>query len=737
MVFDKSKFLGQYKAETGEHLANLNQGLLKLEKEPGDRGLLEAMMREAHTLKGSSMMMGYPSISQIGHGMENGLQKALEGKVRMAKSHFDVLFKCLDAIEPILNEVEFGQDNDQTAADALKDEVDRIFRESAALEPAAEPAENGQLPAEGSQDAAPPADGPKATTEQPTRTASGQMPAAAPAQPDQPRKNKPVFAVGEDSIRVGTEKLDKLMNLSGELVISKIRLTQLVKSMTGKIDTMAGTDDSCRTLLGELKQVDESLEIAAYGVKDEIVGLRMVPVSYLFNAFPRAMRDLAQAKNKNVELVISGEDTQLDKTIIDQLKDPLMHLLRNAVDHGIEAPERRQAAGKPADGQINLKAYQQGSQVIIEVSDDGQGIDLARVKEQAVKKGIVDAGKIDQLAVEQVYQILFLPGFSTNEEVTDVSGRGVGLDVVREKIAGLKGMVEIASTPGQGSKFTLKLPLTLAISESLLIAIGSDIFALPIETVVETIRVEQDGINTVEGKEVITVRGQIMPLIRLNDLFGLPTRGIIEKKFFPVVVVQSVEKRIGLLVDQLMGRQEVVIKALGDPLSHINGVAGATILGDGRVILILDVPSIIEAAEGGFVKKVKAIPQLVGEGQRKKTVLLAEDAMSTAMLEKSILEAAGFAVVIARDGQEAAEKAGQEKFDLVITDILMPRLDGFQLTSHLKKDQVYKDIPVIVVTTRESDADKRKGLEAGADAYLLKSEFTSDTLLETIERLIG
>jgi two-component system, chemotaxis family, sensor kinase CheA len=338
---------------------------------------------------------------------------------------------------------------------------------------------------------------------------------------------------------------------------------------------------------------------------------------------------------------------------------------------------------------------------------------------------------------EQVFNLLFTPGFSTHEGVSETSGRGVGLDVVRDAIARIKGMVEVTSRPNEGASFIMKLPLTLAITESLLAIAGNDTFAIPVDSVIETIRVNPGDIKTVETKDVITVRGHILPVVKLHDIFGLPAKGIVEKKFFPIVIVQSVEKRIGILVDQLLGRQDIIGKSLGDPLRQVRNIAGATILGNGKVVLILDVPSIIRAAEGGVVRKVISASKSVAPGKKKKTILLAEDVLSTAMLEKNILESVGYAVVIARDGKEALEKASQESFDLVISDVLMPRMDGFELVTRLRREKLYKEVPIIIVTTRESDEDKRKGMEAGANAYLLKSDFTSEGLLETIERLLG
>jgi len=663
-------------------------------------------MREAHTIKGSSTMLGYKRIAEIAHGIENGLQKALEDRVKLERNHFEIIFKCVDAIGPLLEDKltwddagvsgDFVQVLCQQIADAFLDKSSK--KETRPIEAQTKP------------------------VIEPTKTIIPPV----------------VTTVVEESIRVDISKLDKLMNLSAELLISKIRLNELVKNLSRKVESSPQINQNCGVIAQELNKVDNNVDFITKNLGDEVLKLRMVAVSHLFNAFPRAMRDLAIKKEKDIIIEIKGEETQLDKAIIDEMKDPLMHILRNAVDHGVESPKERLAKNKSACGKINLNAYQQGSQVVLEISDDGAGIDLELVRQEIEKKGLIGRDKINELSDEQVYSFLFMPGFSTSKEVTDISGRGVGLDVVREKVAKLKGVVEIFSIIDKGTKFTIRLPLTLAITESLFVGCGAETFALPVEHVVETMRVNFDTIHTVEGKEALTVRGSILPLIRLNDIFGLLQRGIMEKKFFLVVVVQSVEKKIGLMVDQILGRQEIVHKNLNQPLSKISGLSGATILGDGRVVLILDVPQIIETAQGLVARLEKVTPKpQISTTKKLKTILLVEDALSTAMLEKNILESSGFSVVIARDGQEALEKASQEKFDLVITDVLMPRMNGFELTRKLKKDNLYKDTPIIIVTTRETDADKREGLEAGADAYILKSEFTSEGLLTTIERLVG
>jgi len=543
----------------------------------------------------------------------------------------------------------------------------------------------------------------------------------------------------EESIRVDIGKLDKLANVSGELLISKIRLGELVKGLVEKMETqMEALGPSVIQGIRELNCVTDNIDSLAENMQEEMMKVRMLPIAHLFHSFPRSMRDLARQKGKEIDFEMRGEETQLDKAIIDELRDPLMHLLRNAIDHGLELTSERRDSGKNESGKISLSAFQEGSQVVIEVADDGKGIDVVKVREKAIAKGIVAKERIDDMVDEQVFQLLFTPGFSTQEDVTETSGRGVGLDIVRSAVAKLKGMVEVTSELGKGTRFILRLPLTLAITESLLVVAGSDTFAIPIEAVVETIRANPDEIKTVETKDVITVRGHILPVVRLNDIFGLPRKGIFEKRFFSVVIVQSVEKRIGILVDELIGRQEIISKSLGDPLRNVKNVGGATILGSGQVILILDIPSIIDAAEGVIApRQVASTEKKVASSKKKKTILLAEDVLSTAMLQKNILESVGYSVVIARDGKEAHEKALQESFDLIITDVLMPRMNGFELIAALRKEKVYKDIPIVVVTTRESDADKRRGLEAGADAYILKSDFTSEGLLDTLERLLG
>jgi two-component system chemotaxis sensor kinase CheA len=717
MAFDKSKFIDQFKAETRERIQTLNLGLLKLEKDVRNQELLNNMMREAHSIKGGARMMGYKRIADITHKMEDGLQQAINGKLVLTRECFEVLFKCLDALEPLLQDKVTWEDQGVTRdfTESICEMADAVF--------SGKPLPPVRKTSESKKEAAAPASQP--------------VPAAPEPVPASVAKAEEPASMMEESIRVDIEKLNHLINLSGELLISKIQLKDLTQGILARAVSQTEENPVLGALVRDLDTVTDHIDIMTRDLQSEMMKVRMLPVGHLFNTFPRAMRDLAREKGKEVDFTIEGQETQLDKAILDEVRIPIVHLLRNAVDHGIESPEERKQKGKPEAGRIKLSASQEGSQVVIAVTDDGRGIDVEKVKKHAVAKGLVSSDHIDTLAEEQVFNLLFTPGFSTHEGVSDTSGRGVGLDVVRDAIVRIKGMVEVKSRPDGGASFMMKLPLTLAITESLLAVAGSDTFAIPVDSVIETIRVSLNDIKTVETKDVITVRGHILPVVKLHDIFGLPAKGIVEKKFFPIVIVQSVEKRIGILVDQLLGRQDIIGKSLGDPLQRVKNIAGATILGNGKVVLILDVPSIIHAAEGGVVRKVAVKPKTAAPGKKKKTILLAEDVLSTAMLEKNILESVGYSVVIARDGKEALEKASQESFDLVISDVLMPRMDGFELVTRLRREKLYKEVPIIIVTTRESDEDKRKGMEAGANAYLLKSDFTSEGLLETIERLLG
>lgn len=389
------------------------------------------------------------------------------------------------------------------------------------------------------------------------------------------------------TVRVDVELLDDLMNLVGELVIDRTRLFQIASTLeaTGQLDEIA--QDLSRTSV-HIGRVTSQLQ-------EQIMKARMLPVESLFNKFPRMVRDLAQKAGKEIDFVMEGQETELDRSIIEEIGDPLIHLLRNAVDHGIETPEEREKAGKPRKGRILLKAYHEENHIIITVSDDGKGIDVGKVKESAVKKGLISLEHAARMSDKEALNLIFASGLSTAQKVTDVSGRGVGMDVVRTNIEKINGTIEINTVPGQGTEFRLKLPLTLAIIRALLVSLGNNVYAIPLSSVDETLRLNRNAVEKVSNKEVIVVRGRVLPLLKLDEVFGLKIDAQEREKIF-VVVVSVGGEQMGIVVNRLLGEQEIVIKSLGNYIGDVPGISGATILGDGSVALILDVPSLLKKA---------------------------------------------------------------------------------------------------------------------------------------------
>ena len=473
-------------------------------------------------------------------------------------------------------------------------------------------------------------------------------------------------------------------------------------------------------------------------LEQEIKRVRMLPLSTITGAFGRMVRDLAQESGKEAVLRIVGGETELDKRVLEQIKDPLIHLLRNAVDHGVELPERRLALGKPRAGTVTLSAEQLGNDVVISVSDDGAGLDMEAIRKTIARRSGVDASALSE---EDLKEAIFNVGVSTTPIITDISGRGVGLDVVRRNVEALHGRIEVEYTPGKGTSFTLILPLTLTSSRGLLVRAAGEVFTIP-HNAIEYIRyVRPSDISPLEGHDVILYNGRPLALVRLADVLALPhVETQRDDDRFPVVILAAAERRMAFAVDELAGEQEVVIKSLGRQLSRVGGIAGATVMGNGEVVLILNVSDLIKLGLRGDRRSVlatlaKAAPAVKKRARRR--ILVVDDSITTRTLEKNILEAAGYEVRLAIDGEEALNAIATEGVpDLVVSDVVMPRLDGFDLTKRIKEDPNMGDVPVILVTSLDSSEDKTRGIEVGADAYITKSSFDQNNLLETIEQLI-
>ncbi|HEU5057063.1 MAG TPA: response regulator, partial [Kofleriaceae bacterium] len=483
------------------------------------------------------------------------------------------------------------------------------------------------------------------------------------------------------------------------------------------------------------------LDAVSGELRQAVMRLRMVPVGGVLRKHHRTVRDLANKLGKKARVVLSGEDTELDKLLVEALDEPLLHLVRNAVDHAIEAPDERVRAGKPPEGTVTIRAHQRGNQVVIEVEDDGKGIAPDLVRAKAREKNLVPPEELDAMDDRDVLDLIFRPGFSTAQQVSDVSGRGVGMDVVRQTIVHrLKGTIDLGSRVGQGSTFTLSLPLTLAITQVLLARAGGEVFAVPLDSVVRTLTVGPDQVRLVQEREVLTVRDRQVPLVRLADVLELPVEVGGAAGDLCIILTDQGGDLFGLVCEGLLGKKEIVIKSLGELLRGVPCTAGATLLGD-RCAIILDVAAVIERAlssrrggrrSGREPGEQAAVAAAAGAAH----ILLVEDSDMVRESLRRLLVDAGYRVTAARDGAEGLEAAQAQRFDLVSTDVMMPRMDGYELTRALRATAEYRDVPIVMVTSRGERIDRVRGFDAGVDEYITKPH-DRHLLLKAVARLLA
>ncbi|MDH5526479.1 MAG: chemotaxis protein CheA [Nitrospirota bacterium] len=624
---DMQEIFEEFLEETSESLSALDQHFLDLESNPGDTGLLNEIFRTVHSIKGGAGFLGLNDLVSVAHGSENILNKLRNGEVAVSPEIIDIVLESVDVIKVILEQcrgvdvgpvdttgivqkldlmLQFAEEAGALIADAAINAA--LATPEEAIDPAAQ-AEHDEFLAElvAQDDSAgtpspddPIASPPEAFTAAPVgeTTEAGPVedlpvetaPAAAPAPTPEKSGDTAPAAVPkiemESSIRVDTSRLDNVMNLVGELVLCRNRTLKLVS----ELDTRYEHDPALRSLVTTASQ----LNLVTTDLQLSVMKTRMQPVGKVFQKFPRMVRDMARKLGKQIQLEIHGEETELDKSMLEELGDPLVHLVRNSMDHGLEIPSVREAAGKPAQGTIHLSAEYDGASIVIRIQDDGAGIDAARVRAKVVEKGLMAQEQVDGISDKEALSLIFLPGLSTKEEVSDLSGRGVGMDVVLNNIRKVGGIIDIESEPGQSTTVTLSLPLTIAIIPTLMVEVGNRLFAIPLSSIVETLRVDQEEIQKVDGRPMIRLRDRILPVTPLGDLFGIQERQESFGGRLNVVVVALAEKKIALLVDDLQQQEEVVIKSLGDYLGDIPGISGATINGEGQVVLILDVGTVID-----------------------------------------------------------------------------------------------------------------------------------------------
>jgi two-component system chemotaxis sensor kinase CheA len=577
-----------------------------------------------------------------------------------------------------------------------------------------------------------------------------------------------------ETIRVSTRNLDTLMTQAGELTVNKIRIAHrlgeieaiadlweewnrdlfvnrfaLSQAQQGnggsqKLKTFHDRTEErleqlgqlIKTLRSSLSEDTTRLEQLSGDLEQGIRTLRLLPFSTIFNLFPRMVRDLARQQGKSVHLILEGKDTLADKRLLEEMKDPLMHILRNAIDHGIESPEERQRLGKPTTATIRLQAYQTPTNIVIKVSDDGRGLDLNKIKHTALKRGICREEELAAMTPSQIQALIFAPGFSTAPLITEVSGRGVGLDVVQTNVEKLKGAIEVESFPGQGCTLRINLSITLATAHVLIVQINEIPYAIPVEFVRTACLIRSEDIFPLEGHDTIIQDGQPVSIVQLADLLELPTAssGLTQQTSLACIILQIGQEQLGVIVDALVDEQDVIIKPQSQLLKRVRNVSGATILGTGEVCMVLNPQDLVKSARlrshsiSGTQNRQPAPTKL--------TVLLVEDSIATRIQEKRILETAGYQVITAVDGLDGFNKLRSHNIDAVVSDVQMPNLDGLGLTAKIREYQEYNELPIILVTSLASDEDKRRGAEAGANAYIVKGSFNQDILLSTLKRLV-
>ena len=779
---DMKEIMEDFLIEAFELIEQIDHDLVELEANPEDLELLNRIFRVAHTVKGSSSFLNFDVLTELTHHMEDVLNKARKGELKITPDIMDVVLESVDMMKGLLESI---RDNGSDAAAGIDiknicaslTQISEGEAPSAAPEapaaPAPEPVKEPE-PVAPAEEAAPEVSdaelsklsdseveaeierllkvrkaedqarraskgiAPKSPEEIAPAASAAPAPAPKPAPSRERDADKKVPAASsnsavaqEQTIRVEVKRLDHLMNLIGELVLGKNRLLKIYDDVEERYEG--------EKFLEELNQVVSSLSLVTTDIQLAVMKTRMLPIAKVFNKFPRMIRDLSRELGKQIDLEISGEETELDKSIVEEIGDPLVHIIRNSCDHGIEDPETRKAMGKPEKGLVQLKAYNEGNHIVVEIVDDGKGLDADMLKAKSIEKGIITEREADAMSEKEAFGLIFKPGFSTAAKVTNVSGRGVGMDVVKTNIEKLNGIIDIESEVGKGTVMKLKIPLTLAIIQSLLVGTQEEFYAIPLASVLETVRVPIDDIYTIDGKNVLRLRDEVLSLVRLSDVFGV-------NKVFDggdqtyVVIIGVAEAKLGIIVDTLVGQEEIVIKSMGDYLQNIPGIAGATIRGDGRVTLIIDVGAMMEMAKDIKVN-IRAEMEDSTKAKEKPSdykVLIVDDSkMDRTIMQKS-LEPIGVTIIEATNGVEALNiiKSGEHAFDAVLIDIEMPRMDGYTLAGEIRKYSKYRTLPLIAVTSRTSKTDRLRGVEVGMTEYITKpysSEYLENVVRKNIK----
>lgn len=780
MAFDVKKYMRKFVDEANEYLSEMDKGLITLETDPNDKENLNTLFRAAHTIKGSSKVLGLEIISKLAHKMEDVFDKFRDGTLTICTEVDDELLQALDKLKELVQATDKGiKLTEITGVDNLCDSLQKICTNPKPIKTKksktkTKPDDNESKTVSEEKFNAVQSQLIKFADELSGMYHEGKRRASDKTQEelDTPSEKRSSARTKRESetIRVKTSKLDEVIKIMGEVVSNQSALkTNFAQIESSKrdieniINTLSSSlghskdnsQDTMKLVLEKIKYLNSKLatiiednskfighnEVLSSDLQEKSLQLRMLPLSTIFDSYYRVIRDTAKGCNKKIKLHVHGGDTELDKNIMEMIEAPIMHMIRNAVDHGIETPKKRIKAGKHEQGSINLKAIHHSGNVQIKISDDGKGLSLDKIKEKAVKKGFYKASEIDKVDRKTLLNLIFAPGFSTSEFVTDISGRGVGMDVVKENITGkLKGSVEIDTKEGSGSTFTISLPLTLAILKVLKFTTSKQDFAIPINNIVELACIPTNDTFTAFNSRAILLRDSIIPVIDVHDCLNLPEQKELLKNELILIIIEEQGKKFALSVDALLNETNIVLKPLPKHIKNSKYLIGMSLSGHNDLTSILNVPYIISISgknNGNRNTSHDNDTKSISLKKKDLLILVVDDSENIRDIQKDILLTQGFTVDTAVDGQDGFEKAMSKNYDIIISDVDMPRLNGFEFTKKVKATDKHKDTPVIIITSRENDRDQISGMEAGASAYIVKKDFRESNLLATIEYLMN
>ncbi|MDD3814248.1 MAG: hybrid sensor histidine kinase/response regulator [Desulfocapsaceae bacterium] len=737
MALDIKKFISRFVEEAREHIKRLGEGLDAMNRDSVDSENINAIFRSAHTIKGSSRMLKLSAITETAHKLEDVLGALRDGSLNYRPELGTLLYRGVDAIAGMVECL--AKSGDGAALPPVDEALCASLAQAATGEVSAVviPPPSIDLASDGRQLTAEPTSPPLATPA---------PPAATSAPPAQAKLST------SDTVRVRLAKLDELIKLMGEVVSSHATLRQrLLDLRLLESDASPQHWEQHRARLhhfGQTLRDDvQNQELLMDELHDKALIMRMLPLAMVFDSAGRVVRDLAHSVGKEVECAVSGAEIELDRQMIDKLSDPIVHLLRNAIDHGLETSAVRLAAGKSSQGHVTLSARQDGGWVVIEVADDGGGVPVEVIREKAVRKGFISAEQAAGLSDQAVVDLIFRPGFSTSAIITDISGRGVGMDVVKQNIVDdLQGEVTVETRLGVGTTFALRLPLSLAVMRVLLVEVNGLPFGFTAQYVDELIRVPHEEMLTVVERNAVIIRNEFVPVVLLADLLHAPKRlvkttrsqaGTFDHGML-LVVVRVRNEKLALAVDDLLDERDMVIKPLPEHMRRLTMVSGMVITGRNELVSVLHAPALLELARQmrGQASRTEAASHANAGGAAYR-ILVVDDSFNTREIEKDVLEAWGYHVTLAEDGMDGLQQARAGTFDAVLTDVEMPTMDGFTLTSMLRQEEKYRDTPIVIITSREKEEDKRRGIEVGADAYIVKGDFDQSSLVDTLRSLLG